>query len=102
MIRFEETINHILVSCVFSRQMFSFVLQKLISSPLHHNPRWTVSQVGGARQGIRYPRNLEKGFNSLVILDAWEIWKHHNDCVFNGAQPNIPSLLQTISNKCAL
>lgn len=22
--------------------------------------------------------------DSLIILEAWDIWKHHNDCVFNG------------------
>jgi len=29
------------------------------------------------------------GLNSLVILGAWSIWWHRNDCVFNGATPNV-------------
>jgi hypothetical protein len=29
------------------------------------------------------------GLNSLVILGAWSIWRHRNDCVFNGATPNV-------------
>jgi hypothetical protein len=29
------------------------------------------------------------GLNSLVILGAWSIWRHRNDCIFNGARPNV-------------
>jgi hypothetical protein len=34
-----------------------------------------------------------KGLNSLVILGAWSIWRHRNDCVFNGATPNVNTVL---------
>jgi hypothetical protein len=30
-----------------------------------------------------------KGFNSLVVLGVWVIWKHRNMCVFNGVVPNV-------------
>jgi hypothetical protein len=30
-----------------------------------------------------------KGFNSLVILGAWSIWKHRNRCVFDGSPPSV-------------
>lgn len=29
------------------------------------------------------PKEAKKGMNSLIILVAWEIWEHRNDCVFN-------------------
>ena len=32
---------------------------------------------------------LSKGFNSLVILGAWSIWKHRNRCVFDGCSPSV-------------
>jgi hypothetical protein len=35
-----------------------------------------------------------KGFNSLVVLGAWVIWKHRNLCVFNGLKPSVPTTLQ--------
>jgi hypothetical protein len=34
-----------------------------------------------------------KGFNSLVILGAWAIWRHRNDCVFKRVAPNLSSVL---------
>ena len=28
-----------------------------------------------------YSRRQGRGFNSLIIIVAWEIWKHRNDCL---------------------
>ncbi|GJN24420.1 hypothetical protein PR202_gb12158 [Eleusine coracana subsp. coracana] len=32
---------------------------------------------------------LQKGLNSIIILGAWTLWRHHNDCVFNGRAPSM-------------
>jgi hypothetical protein len=37
--------------------------------------------------------DVRKGLNSIVILGAWSIWKHWNDCVFNGVVRNINTTL---------
>ena len=39
-------------------------------------------------------KDTRKGLNSIVILGAWVIWKHHNSCVFDGARPCINDLLR--------
>jgi hypothetical protein len=87
----EETLNHLLVSCVFSREVWfqimrSVGLQHL--APGHENSSFedwwegvTFSTVGPAYKG------LHKGLNSLNILGAWAIWNHRNRCVLNGVQP---------------
>ena len=36
---------------------------------------------------------VQKEVNSLVILGAWNLWNHRNRCVFDGAIPNLNSLL---------
>jgi hypothetical protein len=36
----------------------------------------------------------KKGFNSLVILGAWSIWKHRNRCVFDDLRPSVGVALQ--------
>jgi hypothetical protein len=33
------------------------------------------------------------GFNSLVILGAWILWKHRNRCVFDGIAPSLAAVL---------
>jgi hypothetical protein len=31
--------------------------------------------------------------NSLIVLGAWTIWRHHNECVFDGKYPRLASAL---------
>jgi hypothetical protein len=89
----EETIKHLLVSCVFSRQ-FWFELLRAVG--LHGlAPQQDESFEGWwklrSSQLDGQPRKL---FNSMVILGAWIIWKHRNRCVFNGDPPSLsPALL---------
>ena len=35
----------------------------------------------------------KKGLHSLIILGAWTLWLHRNDCVFNGAPPRLATAL---------
>jgi hypothetical protein len=41
-------------------------------------------------------REYKKGVNSLIILGAWMIWKHINDCVFEGMAPSVASIMREI------
>jgi hypothetical protein len=51
-------------------------------------------------QGV--PKDLRKGLKSLIILVAWELWKHRNSIVFNGGRPDISELLLAVANESAL
>jgi hypothetical protein len=42
---------------------------------------------------------MKKGFNTLVILVAWWIWKHRNSCVFDGASPSVARIIQDIRDE---
>jgi hypothetical protein len=46
--------------------------------------RGTNEIIGGA---------AKRGFNSLVILGAWILWKHRNRCVFDGIAPSLAAVL---------
>ena len=50
----------------------------------------------------RVPQPQKKGFNSLVILVAWQIWKHRNTCVFEAASPYISKILHDIHDEAVL
>jgi hypothetical protein len=42
------------------------------------------------------PKERRHGLNSLIILTAWEIWKHMNSCVFGNLEPNKLTLITRI------
>lgn len=91
-----ENIQHILVTCVFSREIWFHTLRWIghedvtpSTTEISFNDWWACA----AR---RVPRERRKGFNILVILVAWELWKMRNRCVFDHASPQVPVLLHLI------
>jgi hypothetical protein len=44
------------------------------------------------KASTRIPKSKRKGFNSMVILGAWSLWKQRNRCVFYGARPCLSTL----------
>ncbi|RCV06200.1 hypothetical protein SETIT_1G144200v2 [Setaria italica] len=51
-----------------------------------------------SRKNRSVPKELRKGLNSLIILVAWDLWKHRNACVFEWAGPNVQVVLQIVAN----
>ncbi|GJM94645.1 hypothetical protein PR202_ga11309 [Eleusine coracana subsp. coracana] len=47
----------------------------------------------------RAEKSKRKGFNTLIILGAWILWKHRNTYVFEGAQPSIQVILREFNNE---
>jgi hypothetical protein len=89
----EETLNHLQVSCVFTRQFWFSLLQSM--GLQNRSPQIGTSSFDGwwdgASKALVGP--LHKGLNSIIMLGAWAIWNHRNRCVFNGAQPSISEVL---------
>jgi hypothetical protein len=88
----EETIEHILLSCVFSREVrymllsaFNGRLQQVapgLQDKVFQN-WWKLVEVQVPPiQRIQHP-----GFSC-----AWMLWKHRNTCVFDKAPPSIARL----------
>jgi hypothetical protein len=84
----EETADQLLVTCVFSRQVWFRVLQKFGLQILAPQTDLFFSDWSAAASA-RVDGQVQKGFNSIIILGAWSIWKHWNRCVFNGAPPDV-------------
>ncbi len=97
--RNEESIQHILISCVFSRQVWTTLFLRLGLSEAAPQPstdrflRWWSQATKDRMNEVR------KGINSLATLVAWEIWKHRNNCVFNDTNPRVASILQVVENE---
>jgi hypothetical protein len=47
-------------------------------------------------------QQVKQGFNSLVSLGAWILWKGRNDRVFNGISPNLSRALLLASEEVDL
>jgi len=55
--------------------------------------KWWCQAIKG------FDKKMRKGLNCLIILVAWEIWKHRNARVFEGVLPNVKSLLHAVANE---
>ena len=94
----EETIQHILTSCVFARQFWHTILQQLALATL--TPTRSSSFADWWKKAEkRLQKHLRKGFNSFCILGAWIIWKHRNACVFDGVAPNLQQAVQAFKDE---
>ena len=98
----DENIQHLLVGCVFSRQLWFYIFQAIKMPELAPNiaetsfPKWWRKVVK------LVPKERRQGLNSLIILTAWEIWKHKNSCVFENSEPNTLTLITRIVEECRL
>ncbi|RCV21818.1 hypothetical protein SETIT_4G168300v2 [Setaria italica] len=66
-------------------------------------PRPQVETLGWWRKSIAaVPKDVRNGLNSLIILVAWEVWKHCNACVFDNVRPNIQEVLRSVNTEGGL
>ena len=87
----DETINHVLVTCMFARSTWAVVCEAL------GKPEWTPMVHDSLHTWLRDkqgPLNLwRKDLHTIFILTLWELWKHRNAIVFDGASPSREVLL---------
>ncbi|WVZ86585.1 hypothetical protein U9M48_033340 [Paspalum notatum var. saurae] len=94
-----ESINHLLSGCVLSREVWAWLLRELKLNVL---PPTSSSRFCSwwKRTATSLEKSLRKGFNSLVILVSWELWKHRNACVFDGVRPQAQTVLTQNPGAC--
>ena len=57
--------------------------------------------IGGNRERVASGagEKLRKGLKSLIILGAWTLWNHRNNCVFDGASPNLARAFYSLGKR---
>ena len=95
----EETVQHLLVACVFSRQVWFSVLSQMGLQPQAPDNNAIVFQDWWREAVLRVPKERRGGFNSLVALVAWSLWKHRNACVFDNVPPSVTKIIEDIKAK---
>jgi hypothetical protein len=97
-----ETLDHILVSCVFAGEFWFLMLHQF---RLH-----SLAPILGTDSFMGWWEKVDKssgdlamrGLNSLIALGAWILWNHWNRIVFDGLSPSVPqlSVRQGRNNSC--
>lgn len=98
----DEMVQHILTTCVFAREFWFNILQPLNLSNLVPNRRTSSFAKWWRKSWRKCLKQQKKGFNSLVILGAWILWKHGNACVLDGSVPNVQGALQSSRDEAHL
>lgn len=89
----EENIQHLLVGCVFARDFWFQLLHFVGLAALSPQPTDFSFAEWWEKVERQVCDEMRSGLNSLIILGSWTIWKHRNDCVFNGASPRVATAL---------
>lgn len=89
----EESIQHLLISCVFARQVWhglGVITGRQELEPLHDETlgEWCIRQD----QDPRHRRSTR----AKCLLGMWMVWKHRNDIVFNGATTSLTKTMEWI------
>ena len=97
-----ESINHLLVGCVFAREVWYMVLRKGNLQRLTPYPsasdfvHWWLQ----SRKQLR--KQMRKPFDSLVILVTWILWKERNQRIFQKVALPITDLINLISDEMSV
>ena len=84
-----ETIDHLLITCPFSREIWFKVLHKVgwdFAVPNVQTEKFTTWWTDIRKQ---IPRSNRRGFDSLVVLICWQIWKERNNRTFDRSTSTI-------------
>ena len=84
-LREEDNVEHILVQCVYAKQVWHKCLDTLEIDIPH--PSSTDTFVDWwLRTRVGFHGKQKRGFDSLIIVAAWSLWKQRNAKVFNRSE----------------
>ena len=95
----DETVQHLLVSCVVARQVWFKLFAPLNLGDSIPRQRERSFAEWWRKVLKKVKKECKKGVNSLIILGAWTIWKHRNACVFEGIAPLVDSIMQDLKDE---
>jgi len=94
----DETTDHLLASCPFTREVWVRLLVKAGQQHLGPGHDSTVADWWlQTRDAV--PDTFMRAFDSLVLLVSWVIWKERNNRTFNNATKTTIQVLALISDE---
>lgn len=92
----EEDMQHLLTKCVFSREVWFCIFNKVGMCSLTPSAQEGSFSDWWCRANQATSSSQRKGLNSMIMLVAWEIWKHRTRCVFDGLPPRPQQVVRAI------
>jgi hypothetical protein len=89
-----ESIDHIVVGCSFSRQIW-FTASAALGTQLQQPPSGTIAEWWDTWRS-QWTGTYMMGADTLFALIAWEIWKERNGRCFRGANTKVQALMAII------
>lgn len=92
----EETINHLILDCMFARGVWTVVCGAV------GKPEWALRRGESISQWCTDKCGTERGkkdARAILTLVVWELWKHHNAIVFDGATPSMNHVILRMEAK---
>lgn len=91
-----ETINHILLTCVFARTLWLWIWDALGepgNAPGTEDElvEWCSTRVA--------TQCVTRDLKAILTLCLWELWKHRNAIVFDGETPSLQTALRNIDRE---
>ena len=96
-----ETANHLLIGCIFAREVWYAMLRRCELQLLTPNPQDTLIDWW-PQSRRRAPSQAKKGFDSLVLLVAWTLWKERNARVFEHKAETVGAVCHKIAGEVEL
>jgi hypothetical protein len=98
----QETVKHLLTSCVFTRQFWHSILSPFGMGHLTPGPEDTAFADLWKKVAIQVHKNYRKGVNSAIILGAWCLWLHLNKVISEGESPTIGKVHRSFLDELSL
>jgi hypothetical protein len=91
-----ETLFHLFWECDFSKNVWTYVIQKLKSAKILEND-FSISQSTALFGSFEHAIN-DKLINTVIFETKWAIWKYRNNCKHNYSYQPIPIFLRNLFN----
>jgi hypothetical protein len=79
------------MSCAFAREFLVLSIEKFGMHSLAPQPTESFLKWW---EGL-----IKRGLDSLIILEAWIIWNHRNECIFDRGTPNLLVILRSVEEE---
>jgi hypothetical protein len=92
----EETIDHIIATCSYSREVWFLVLQAI---GCNVPPAAPTTLKWWRRVRANFNGDRRKGIDTLFALVSWQLWKERNARCFRGATTSTGDTMQIIKSE---